>query len=111
MAASGDFLPRKQKAERFGELHWVDEEFAAEYPAVYSLLAAARMDGVWRVGASITIFCDTGELKFIISDRQTDQSLFGTLDAAKPFWEQLEGFVRNHPSDWRAKKEDQNGRR
>jgi len=111
MAGSTDFLPRKQSHDRLGEFHWTDEEFAVEYPAVYAILANARMDGVWRTGASITLFCDTGELKFVISDRQTDQSLFGTLDAAKPFWEQLEGFIRNHPNDWRAKKDDKVSRR
>jgi len=111
MAKPEDFLPRKVARDRLGEWHWQDEEFQAEYPAVFALLAAARMDGVWRTGASITLFCDTGDLKFVVSDRQTDQSLFGTLDAAKPFWEQLEGFIRNHPDDWRAKKDDKTGKR
>jgi len=105
MAGPTDFLPRKRDHERLGEWHWKDEEFELEYPAIYALLAAARMDGKWRVGASVTIFCDGGELKAVVSDRQTDQSLFLTLDAGKPVWEQLEGFVRNHPEDWRAKRE------
>lgn len=104
MAQADDFLPRKRTSERLGEWHWQDEDFATEYPAVYALLAAARMEGIWRVGASVTLFADSGELKFVFSDRQTEQSLFGTLDAAKPFWEQLEGYVRCHANDWRAKK-------
>lgn len=111
MEQSSDFLPRKKAQQRLGEWHWQDEEFATEYPAVYQILASARMDGAYRVGGSITLFCDTQELKFVISDRQTDQSLFGTLDAAKSIWEQLEAFVRNHPDDWRAKKVDDKNRR
>lgn len=111
MAQGENYLPRKRAKDRLGEWHWEHEEFAAEFPACYALLASARMDGVYRAGASVTIFCDQGELKFVVSDRQTEQSLFGTLDPSKPLWESLEGFVRSHGDDWRARKVDPPGKR
>jgi len=99
------YLPRTRPEASAGGWHWTDEEFAGEYPVIFALMARARMDDKERVGASVTLFCDTGELKCVISDRQTGQALFLTLDAAKGLWEQLEAFCRAHPNSWRAKKE------
>jgi len=104
MASYEDHLPRKRPEKGLGGFHWVDEEFGAEYPAVYNLLAASRLDGEERVGASITLFADTGELKCVICDRETEQALFLSLDAGKGLWEQLEAFVRGHSHAWRPSK-------
>ena len=98
------YLPERRVARAPAPWHFQDDEFSASYPAIYGLLACALHDGKPRQGASITVFADAGELKVVISDRQTEQSLFLTLDASKSLWEQCEAFVRGHSDEWRAKK-------
>lgn len=104
MSDGSSWVPKKGATPRIPEWHWSDDEFKAEFPAVYHILAQARVDGVYRAGGSITLFCDDQRLKAVISDKQTDQYLFLTLDASKSIWEQLEGYLRNHMDEWRTRK-------
>jgi hypothetical protein len=105
MAKTPDYLPRRPDEKAPTTHHWKDATFAKDFPAIYSLLAVAFVDGSDRRGATITIFADQGHLKFAISDRHTEQSLFGTLPSPQGLWEGLESFVLAHPEDWQEKRE------
>lgn len=105
MSDGSSWVPSKKATPRIPEWHWSDDEFRAEYPAVYHLLAQGRLEGVYRPGGSVTIFADDQRLKAVISDKHTEQYLFLTLDAAKGLWEQLEAYLRHHQDEWRTRKE------
>lgn len=104
------WVPSKKATPRIPEWHWSDDEFKQEYPAVYHFLAQGRLEGIYRPGGSITVFCDDQRLKAVVSDKHTEQYLFLTLDVSKSFWEQIEGYLRNHSDEWRTRKE-QNGKK
>ena len=105
MAKSHDYLPRRPDEKAPATHHWKDAEFQKNYPAIFSLLATAIVDGADRRGATITLFADQGHLKFAVHDRHTEQSLFGTLPHPQGLWEGLESFIVGHPEDWQEKRE------
>jgi len=105
MAKDQSYLPKRPDQKAPTTHHWKDTAFAKDYPAVFSLLALAFIDGEDRKGATITLFADEGRLKFAIHDRHTEQSLFGTLDGPQDLWQSLEGYVLAHPDDWREKRD------
>lgn len=110
MAKAKSFLPRAPEAKAASPYHWVSAEFSESYPAIFDLLATAKIDGEDRQGATITVFADAGKLKASIHDRHTDQSLFVTLDSPLGLWEALERYVVANPDEWRQRKEQGNGR-
>jgi len=113
MAKARSFLPQPPEARAASDFHWESPEFQKSYPAVFALLATAKVDGEARQGATITIFADGGRIKASVFDRHTNQSLFLSLDSPLGVWEEVERYVVSHPDEWREKPSQsfQRGRR
>lgn len=98
------FLPSRQKLSEM-VCHLEDAQFAESFPAIYQLLCHARdREGVYRAGATLSFFTDTGNLKASVYDRATQMIWFFTLASYRDCWEQVEAALKEGRGEWRAKK-------
>src|SRR4249919_1128698 len=73
--STGKFLPRRIKLDEL-VLHWESSWFGSQWPALYELLALAKMDGHYRAGATLSFFCEQGKLKASLYDRASQMGWF-----------------------------------
>lgn len=102
------FIPKRKNLADVVS-HYEDAEFAQTYPALYALLCHAKVDGVYRAGARLSIFADDGKLKASVWDPGSNQVWFATLDAFCGSLEAVERLLADGRGEWREKRE--NGRR
>jgi len=102
------YLPQRRNLENL-VAHWEDDtgRFCERYPALYNLLSAAKLDGKYRPGARLTLFCDSGRLKASVWDECTQQSWYCTLEPAEDVLGEIEALLQAGRGEWRAKR---NGR-
>lgn len=84
--------------------HWHEPGFETEYPALYELLSKAQTDAGPRKGATLSVFCDAGNLKARIWDPSTEMTWFATLDDWKDILTQVEGLLALGKGEWREKR-------
>jgi hypothetical protein len=94
------FLPSAGVSQTV-EWLWACEKFQAKYPALYELLAAGLYEGEARKGATLTIFALDGRLKASISDRQTRQCMWLTLEPFEDVLAEIELAVASGKESWR----------
>ena len=82
-------------------LHFESADFAKKYPALYQLMCYRMVDGKYRAGARLTLFCEDGKLKASIRDPDTAQSWFATLEAFEGALEAVEAILQRSGGEWR----------
>lgn len=97
------FLPTKSDPKTV-EWLWANDDFQERFPAVYELLARGMYEGQPRKGATVTLFCVDGRLKCCVSDRESGQGLWITLEAAGDCLEEIERAVAQEAAEWRPMK-------
>lgn len=95
------FLPTV-KAPQTLEWLWANEKFEDKYPALFELLAKGIFEGQPRVGASVTLFASDGRLKACISDRETHQALWLTLEPFEDVLAEIELAIVQGKEAWRS---------
>jgi hypothetical protein len=99
--ARKSFLPERSSPTTV-EWLWHNTDFQKRYPAVYELLAAGIWEGEPRKGATVTLFCVDGRLKACVADRNTEQALWITLEAAGDCLDEIEAAVAAANAEWKA---------
>lgn len=103
------YLPRQKDLVAL-VVHYEDDEFAQQYPALYDLLTTAKREQRYRAGARLSLFCDEGKLKASIWDPDTSQVWFATLESFQGALEAIEAMLVAGRGEWRVRK-DSNGKR
>lgn len=96
----GSFLPRRVNLSEL-VCHWEDADAAQSHPALYQLLSQAKVEGKYRAGSRLTLFCDDQRLKASIFDPDTQQVWFGTLDGLRNALETIEELLQGGKGEWR----------
>jgi len=81
---------------------WANEDFEERYPILYELLAAGMYEGEPRIGATLTLFVTDGRLKASISDRQTEQVLYLTLEPLADVLGEVEVLLAKNGDGWKS---------
>lgn len=82
----------------------VDKAFAEKYPYLWAFLSAgAWEDGTSRQTATLTLFADAGVWSAAFTDRDTDQTCWGSALTLEGLLESLESRVQD-PGSWRRRK-------
>jgi hypothetical protein len=100
-----NYLPRRADLTTL-VVHYEDHEMAQQYPALYQLMSQAKVDGRYRAGARLSLFCDDGKLKASIWDPDTAQVWFATLEGFQGGLEAIEALVKAGRGEWRARRDD-----
>lgn len=104
-----NFIPRKKDLAEV-VTHYEDDAFSIAYPALYQLLCHARIDGRYRAGARLSLFCDEGKLKASVWDPDSHMVWFATLNEFAGALEAVERLLEENRGEWRERKES-NSRR
>ena len=84
-------------------LPFVDPEFAKSYPAVYEYMTASVYpDGTTRKTSTLTLFCEDGQLKVCLSDKDRNAVLFSAGKGLKQALGALEGLLESDATPWRV---------
>lgn len=97
------YLPQKRDLASL-VLHYESEEMAQAYPALYQLMCHAKRDGNFRAGSRLTLFADQGRIKACISDPDSNQVWFATLDGFRGALEAIEDLVSSRRGEWREQR-------
>lgn len=100
-----NFIPRRKNLAEI-VTHYEDEDFALTFPALYQLLCHAKVDGRYRAGARLSLFCDQGKLKASVWDPDSHQVWFATLESFKGALEAVEALLAAGRGEWRERHEN-----
>jgi len=78
-----------------------DTLFAGRWPGVSEYMSVVVHKGKPRDPASITFFCETGQLKACLTDKQNERLLFRSGETMVDIMDAFEKAVRDPGADWR----------
>jgi len=99
------YIPAKADAKPL-EWLWCNDQFLAKYPALFELLSSGMYEGEPRKGATITLFASEGRLKACVTDRQTDQSMYLSLEPYEDILAEIELLVAAGTHVWRSNRKN-----
>jgi hypothetical protein len=101
--AFDQFLP-SFGASQACEWAWIDEGFCEQYPRLYALLSKCLVAGKTRDTSILKVMCGDGAFKVAISDRQTGQTWWCTLNPLPNLLDAVETALRDQRGEWRKDK-------
>lgn len=99
------FLKRSEaKKEAADSLHAAaDQGLEREHPAIHEYLTVKRFDdGTERQTATLLVFCEGGQFKICLSDRDTSQTLWASGETLTDALEALEASLQSPSPQWRT---------
>lgn len=80
-----------------------DQEFAKKYPTLFAFLSDARWSsGEARETGSVLIFCQDGQFKAMVKDKDSGYIAFVTKGTFKTLLEAIERGLVEEKLDWRV---------
>lgn len=81
-----------------------DTDFRARYPALAEYLTLLFVEGKRRQTATLTLFCELGQFKCCLADRDEGTVLFRSAKSFAGVLEAMEGCLTDGTADWREKR-------
>jgi hypothetical protein len=75
--------------------------FGGRWPAVSEYMSVVVHKGKAREPASITLFCEAGQLKACLTDKQNERLLFRSGSGVEEILDAFEKALRDPGADWR----------
>lgn len=96
-----------RRAELHGDAALVAGDYGILYPTLWSYLTQARWDdGTERKTSSVTVFCDGGQLKCVLKDKETNLSLWASGVSFETMLSVLEALLNDPTAVWRQDKQE-----
>jgi len=83
----------------------IDPEAERRYPALWEYLTCCLIDDKGREPATLIVCCEEGQVKFCLSDRETNRVLWRSGDTVLEALEAMEKALRDGARDWRERRE------
>lgn len=81
-----------------------DKEFAKTHPAIHEFLTLKKDDaGVSRQTSTLYIFCEDGQFKVCLAERDEELSLWASAEGLAEVLEALEAMLQTASPPWRKK--------
>lgn len=94
-----------RRAELKGDAALVAGDYGVLFPTLWHYMTQARWDdGTERRTSSITIFCDAGQLKCVLKDKETGLSLWAAGVSFESMFSVLEALLNDPTAVWRQDK-------
>jgi len=92
----------KRRAEINGDAALVAGDYGILYPTLWSYLTQSRWDdGTDRKTSSVTVFCDGGQLKCVLKDKENGLSLWASGVSFESMFAVLEALLNDPTAVWR----------
>jgi hypothetical protein len=106
---AGEFLKKaaatKEARKASVDLSLVDQDFAAEYPAISEFLTLAKVDGQARETSTLLILFEDGLFKAMLNDRENRQTLWVSSETHADLLTTLEVTLTTEPVRWRPSRD------
>jgi hypothetical protein len=91
----------RRTARADSDLEWVHPDSALEFPYLFHFISLKRVNERTRDLGKVILFCEDGRLKTAVSDVDTGEVLFLTLESLEAALYAIDKAISSSDSEWR----------